>query len=144
MMEDVYEPLGRQPLPGFAHGLLVGLDAGLAVKASDRPQSIAGWRPVLGQTIADGRAITAPMPQRMAGPAAAPPPVAAKQRKSLWAGRCRRGPGRGGGGRLSRADTFRALEAASSRRGRREAAGGGGGIAARRAGRAGGATAGRS
>jgi len=86
MMEDIYEPLGRQQLPGFAHGLLVGLDAGLAVKASDRPQSIAGWRPILGQTIADGRAITAPMPRRMAGPVAAALPVATKQRKSLWVG----------------------------------------------------------
>ncbi|MBI3196091.1 MAG: serine/threonine protein kinase, partial [Rhodospirillales bacterium] len=86
MMDDVYEPLGRLQLPGFAHGLLVGLDAGLAVKASDRPQSIAGWRPILGQTIADGRAVTAPMPRSMAGPAAATPSVATKQRKSLWAG----------------------------------------------------------
>ena len=86
MMEDGYEPLGRLQLPGFAHGLLVGLDAGLAVKASDRPQSIAGWRPILGQTIADGRAVTAPMPRRMAGPTASVPPVATKQRKSLWAG----------------------------------------------------------
>jgi peptidoglycan hydrolase-like protein with peptidoglycan-binding domain len=86
MEDDGYEPLGRLQPPGFAHGLLVGLDAGLAVKASDRPQSIAGWRPILGQTIADGRAVTSPMPRSTAGPAAAAPPVATKQRKSLWIG----------------------------------------------------------
>jgi peptidoglycan hydrolase-like protein with peptidoglycan-binding domain len=53
MLDDEYQPLGKlQPtgaLGGFLPGLLVGLDAGLAVRATDRPQSIAGWRPILGQ-----------------------------------------------------------------------------------------------
>ena len=52
MLDDAYEPLGKKALPGFARGLLAGIDAGLAVRASDRPQSIAGWRPILGQFAA--------------------------------------------------------------------------------------------
>jgi hypothetical protein len=50
MLEDAYEPLGKLMPAGFAPGLLMGIDAGLAVRATDRPQSIAGWRPILGQT----------------------------------------------------------------------------------------------
>ena len=57
MLDDEYRPLGQLQPPGFLPGLLVGLDAGLAVRASDRPQSIAGWRPILGQTsMADAQA----------------------------------------------------------------------------------------
>ncbi len=52
MLDDAYEPLGKKALPDFARGLLAGIDAGLAVRASDRPQSIAGWRPILGQFAA--------------------------------------------------------------------------------------------
>ncbi len=52
MLDDAYEPLGQMTLPGFPPGLLVGLDAGLALRAGDRPQSIAGWRPILGQATA--------------------------------------------------------------------------------------------
>jgi serine/threonine protein kinase/peptidoglycan hydrolase-like protein with peptidoglycan-binding domain len=64
MLDDEYQPLGQlQPsgvLGGFLPGLLVGLDAGLAVRASDRPQSIAGWRPILGQaSMADAQATMA-------------------------------------------------------------------------------------
>src|SRR5471030_3059385 len=46
MLDDEYQPLGQLQLSGalggFLPGLLVGLDAGLAVRARDRPQSIAG------------------------------------------------------------------------------------------------------
>ena len=52
MMDDAYEPLGRLRPRGFAHGLLIGIDAGLAVRAGDRPQTIAGWRTLLGQAAA--------------------------------------------------------------------------------------------
>jgi len=51
------------------------------VRASDRPQSIAGWRPILGQVVAPGGDVTlviaqpAPVAQPVA--AAAPPPAAA-------------------------------------------------------------------
>jgi peptidoglycan hydrolase-like protein with peptidoglycan-binding domain len=48
MLADDYEPLSKLAPEGFAPGLLVGVDAGLAVRATDRPQSIAGWRTILG------------------------------------------------------------------------------------------------
>jgi len=49
MLEDAYEPLAKLMPAGFAPGLLIGIDAGLAIRATDRPQSIAGWRPLLRQ-----------------------------------------------------------------------------------------------
>ncbi len=60
MLDDEYLPLGQLQPAGFLPGLLVGLDAGLAVRATDRPQSIAGWRPILGQaSMADAHATVA-------------------------------------------------------------------------------------
>jgi len=50
MLDDDYQPLTRLAPAGFGSGLLLGIDSGLALKAADRPQSIAGWRPILGQT----------------------------------------------------------------------------------------------
>ena len=47
MLDDGYEPLAKLAPQGIAPGLVAGIDAGLAVRASDRPQSIAGWRLVL-------------------------------------------------------------------------------------------------
>ena len=68
MLDDAYEPLGKKLPPGFALGLLAGIDAGLAVRASDRPQSIAGWRPILGQFAAlAGDATVVLVPPRRAG-----------------------------------------------------------------------------
>ncbi|MBS0223067.1 MAG: protein kinase [Proteobacteria bacterium] len=52
MLDDTYEPLAQLRPPGFAPGLLAGIDAGLAVAARDRPQSIANWRPLLGLSAA--------------------------------------------------------------------------------------------
>ncbi len=94
LMEDGYEPLGRLQPAGFARGLLVGLDAGLAVKASDRPQSIAGWRPILGQTAAQDDAVTVPMRGRptttttTTGTGASPTAAAGAPtgRRGLWIG----------------------------------------------------------
>jgi serine/threonine protein kinase/peptidoglycan hydrolase-like protein with peptidoglycan-binding domain len=97
MLEDAYEPLSKLLPAGFAPGLLIGIDAGLAVRATDRPQSIAGWRPILGQagtpdtqaTMELGhRAATAatlapPRAPPTAGASAAPP---AKGKTGLWAG----------------------------------------------------------
>ena len=96
MLDDEYQPLAKKAPPGFGRGLLVGLDAGLAVRASDRPQSIAGWRPILGQAAAPDAAVTvaiapspptvqprpSPPPRRL--PAAAPP--AKKRGIGLWVG----------------------------------------------------------
>ena len=52
MLDDGYEPLSQLKPAGFSPGVLAGIDAGLAVVASDRPQSIAGWRPILGMAEA--------------------------------------------------------------------------------------------
>src|SRR5882757_2675593 len=96
MLEDAYEPLAKLMPAGFAPGLLIGIDSGLAVRATDRPQSIAGWRPILGQagtpdtqaTMELGRPATA---ATLAPPRAVPTneaPVAspAKGKTGLWAG----------------------------------------------------------
>jgi serine/threonine protein kinase len=52
MLNDTYETLAKFNPKGFAQGVLAGIDAGLAVAARDRPQTIAGWRPILGMTEA--------------------------------------------------------------------------------------------
>ena len=52
LLDDEYKPLARLAPPGFAPGLIAGIDAGLAVRASDRPQSIAGWRALLSMSAA--------------------------------------------------------------------------------------------
>ena len=94
MLDDEYQPLARKAPSGFGRGLLVGLDAGLAVRASDRPQSIAGWRPILGQAAAPGAAVTVAITQSppTVQTAVAPPPSAAgalpakKRGIGLWLG----------------------------------------------------------
>jgi peptidoglycan hydrolase-like protein with peptidoglycan-binding domain len=48
VLEDTYVPLARGTRP-FAQNLLAAIDAGLAVRAADRPQSIADWRTLLSQ-----------------------------------------------------------------------------------------------
>ncbi len=56
-LNDTYEPLAGLSLAGFSSGTLQGIDAGLALRAKDRPQSIAVWRDVLSSTEAsDGDA----------------------------------------------------------------------------------------
>jgi peptidoglycan hydrolase-like protein with peptidoglycan-binding domain len=95
MLDDEYQPLARKAPPGFGRGLVAGLDAGLAVRASDRPQSIAGWRPILGQAAAPDAAVTValtaspPTVQPVVQPAVMPPPTVPAARKSgigLWVG----------------------------------------------------------
>ena len=75
MLDDGYQPLGKMALPGFARGLLAGLDAGLEVRATDRPQTIAGWRPILGQAAAPDAEATMALtrPSSAASPVAVPP-----------------------------------------------------------------------
>jgi peptidoglycan hydrolase-like protein with peptidoglycan-binding domain len=67
MLDDDYKSLGQLQPAGFLPGLLVGIDAGLAVRASDRPQSIAGWRPILGQATMAGAQATMAMSGAMSG-----------------------------------------------------------------------------
>jgi hypothetical protein len=97
MLDDEYQPLAKTAPPGFGRGLLVGLDAGLAVRASDRPQSIAGWRPILGLAAASDAKATVAMTQSpppvqpvqaavVAAPAAAAAPPATRSGIGLWIG----------------------------------------------------------
>jgi serine/threonine protein kinase len=86
-LEDDYEPLGKLLPAGFPPGLLIGIDAGLAVRATDRPQSIAGWRPILSQAgTPDTRATL-----ELGRPAAAGTTVAQRPAKSTAPGTGRRG-----------------------------------------------------
>gem|GEM_PF-417245 len=112
MLDDEYEPLAKVAPPGTAPGLIAGIDAGLAVRASDRPQSIAGWRTVLAMaspaagdatqrisrtvdpaaTIVTRAPTIQPTRQPTVQPAAAPepapppPPPQPKSRTPLYAG----------------------------------------------------------
>lgn len=70
MLDDTYEPLAKFAPVGFPSGLLAGIDAGLTVAARDRPQSIAGWRPILGMTSAPEAGATVVMGKDTAGPTA--------------------------------------------------------------------------
>ena len=94
MLDDAYEPLGKKALPGFSPGVLVGLDAGLAVRASDRPQTIAGWRAILGQATAFDAAATVALARQGDGATVlASPPTAAGTAAEAVAPAKRRGIG---------------------------------------------------
>jgi peptidoglycan hydrolase-like protein with peptidoglycan-binding domain len=49
MLDDDYQPLIKLAPAGFAFARLAGIDNGLAVRAADRPQSIAAWRDILSR-----------------------------------------------------------------------------------------------
>jgi hypothetical protein len=103
MLDDNYESLVQLKPAGFASGLLTGIDAGLAVAARDRPQSIAGWRPLLGLSSAPAADATMVMgkigngktvePSRhtplvtssLAAASGAPQDAASRRRTGLWA-----------------------------------------------------------
>jgi len=90
LLTDSYVPLSKLAPAGFAPGLCAGIDAGLALVASDRPQTIAGWRSLLGMTQAPAGDATVVMPK--AKPTAAHSPVVApsaataapRSRTGLW------------------------------------------------------------
>ena len=102
MLDDGYEPLARIAPPGFSPGVLAGIDAGLTVAARDRPQSISGWRPILGMSAAPEAGATMVMarPEDAAaarvsvlGPAtptvsadALPSAAAPRSKAGLWVG----------------------------------------------------------
>ena len=58
MMNDSCQQLAKLAPPGLSRALLAGLDAGLAMRVDDRPQSIAGWRRLLG--LNEAAALPAP------------------------------------------------------------------------------------
>ena len=107
MLDDDYQSLGKRAPSGFPPGLLTGIDAGLQVRASDRPQSIAGWRSILtmaAPSLDDATRVTPrqPQPRPAEAPTSAPQAieepaasvdataptakVAAKNRLPLYAG----------------------------------------------------------
>jgi serine/threonine protein kinase len=66
MVNDTYEPLAKLRPAGFSPALLAAIDAGLKLRAADRPQSIAEWRTMLGQssTPDSPAAVVPPEPKR--------------------------------------------------------------------------------
>jgi serine/threonine protein kinase len=52
MLDDDYQPLMNLSTAGLAPSLLNAIDRGLAVRMTDRPQTIGAWRAVLGERIA--------------------------------------------------------------------------------------------
>ncbi len=68
MLDDDYQSLGKREPAGFPPGLLAGIDAGLQVRASDRPQSIAGWRSILTMTTPSSDEATKVAPRQRAEP----------------------------------------------------------------------------
>jgi serine/threonine protein kinase/peptidoglycan hydrolase-like protein with peptidoglycan-binding domain len=47
VLKDAYEPLADLKPEGYSPEILAGIDAGMAMHAADRPQSIAEWRHML-------------------------------------------------------------------------------------------------
>src|SRR5882762_11566331 len=84
-LNDTYEPLTRLSPAGFSPGMLEGIDAGLMVRAKDRPQSIAIWRDRLSSappatddaTVVRARVKPSPAAKTPARPAPPPAPPAA-------------------------------------------------------------------
>src|SRR5215468_354024 len=75
-LNDTYVPLTRLLPPGFSRDTLHGIDAGLAVRAKERPQSIAQWRAILSGTedaAGDSTVLLRGAPAQSAVPPAAPP-----------------------------------------------------------------------
>jgi serine/threonine protein kinase len=86
MLEDKYQPLAQLAPPGFSRGLCAGIDAGLTVVSISRPQSIAGWRPILGMTQAPAAAATVVIGKGDAGKitSSTTPVEAKKNRVGIW------------------------------------------------------------
>ena len=70
VLDDAYVPLADGTRP-FPQNLLAAIDAGLAVRAADRPQSIAAWRALLSQPASAAPEAPATVVMRRAPPAAA-------------------------------------------------------------------------
>jgi serine/threonine protein kinase/peptidoglycan hydrolase-like protein with peptidoglycan-binding domain len=89
ILDDTLAPLAAGKWP-FPPALLAGIDAGLAVRADRRPQSIAEWRTLLSTAApitAPGRPAVAAAPSTVimspAIPSAAPPPPVAPRNRPL-------------------------------------------------------------
>jgi peptidoglycan hydrolase-like protein with peptidoglycan-binding domain len=65
VLKENYVPLSTQRPAGFRPGLLRGIDAGLAVRAADRPQSIAAWRALFADERPSDATIVDRRPRRL-------------------------------------------------------------------------------
>jgi len=71
-LDDAYKPLAQLAPTGFEASLLTGIDAGMGVRATDRPQTIPAWRQCFEEnTSSRGDTIVAPR-GRLATAAPAP------------------------------------------------------------------------
>ena len=70
VLDDAYVPLADGTRP-FPQALLAAIDAGLAVRAADRPQSIAAWRALLSQPASATPEAPATLVMRRTPPASA-------------------------------------------------------------------------
>lgn len=99
MYDDGYEALTKLAPQGFAASILAGIDAGLGLRADDRPQSIAAWRAIFGRSpLEAGLAETVVLDKRpFPPPKAAPdatvvtgslpmPAKSVKPKTTLWIG----------------------------------------------------------
>ena len=89
LLDDQYRPLGQIAPPGFAAGLLAGIDKGLAVRVSDRPATIADWRQALRSGDTPDHRMTVVLPRSQETTAtrpSAPPPADAGRRGLKWVG----------------------------------------------------------
>ena len=87
VLEDTYVPLADGTRP-FAQNLLAAIDAGLAVRAADRPQSIADWRTLLSQPASARPDAQATVVMKRAGADAAtvaPSPAPARRKPAALA-----------------------------------------------------------
>lgn len=64
VLKENYVPLSTMRPAGFRPGLLRGIDAGLAVRAEDRPQSIEAWRGLFVDPRASDATVIDPRPRR--------------------------------------------------------------------------------
>jgi len=78
LWHDAFEPLARLRPAGLPLEMLAGIDAGLQVDASERPQSIAGWRSAfVERRFVPTRTSDETTTQLMHRPAVAPAPASA-------------------------------------------------------------------
>jgi serine/threonine protein kinase len=71
LLKDKYVPLSAEAREGFRAGLLRGIDAGLAVRSADRPQSVEAWRFFFNDGPASDATVVERQPRR---PPPLPPP----------------------------------------------------------------------
>ena len=90
-LNDSYEPLTGLSLAGFSAGTLQRIDAGLALRAKDRPQSIAIWRDGPSSTEepdGDGDATVVARVKRSPAPKAPARPASPPASRATAAGPC--------------------------------------------------------